>query len=610
MNGPPLQCASCQKFFRTNRTFSSHLGNCEGIGGNKKVEVSEADYNDGNLGDEEFSEELLLGEEFDLDDNSELELLGIKEEFASIKQETDEYEIKLENVKVEMSGDPSSFTPKKFTLEVSGSTTEKYNSEMSKLEEKQEIVEGDVAVERVKAEEIERLEQTEKYVEFDENLANEFQNDELLDENKEKNLSLLDVKSETYMKMTAENVQVESSMESIEIVDSDEEADIKQPTIVEKSIDLTTESVVGQPWNTLGVKKPIKRKKKGRTPLEPKPCHYCVEECHDRIELAKHMISDHWETVYEAHGGGRKPNNTYYQIEDSRVLRPKPPPMSARTSFHMKGLAGAEAVNKAYQVGRMGHPALQPKNPAWLQKLGVNKYMAQNKLPGFQNQIGMKNQIGMQNPIGMLKQMGMLNRKNFQQLKNFTKYVKQTPSLNKMNKNPHNPSWFRKTPTRNILPKPKPGEVFDLTADDDDEIKCKVCEDDFNWPDDNHDCPLQRNKKMKLDMTKRTDVDLEKGGLTLLKEKLLSKSVPASVKSNEKGPESKVAKKEQFEASLKKIPKSTMLVPVRNPPTGMLSDKNFSAKPLPARVQPTETLPARNLPDGVKVMPSMGVKTY
>merc|ERR1719435_835366 len=219
----------------------------------------------------------------------------------------------------------------------------------------------------------------------------------------------------------------------------------------------------------------------------------------------------------------------------------------------------------------MGHPALQPKNPAWLLKLGVNKYMAQNKLPGSQNQ------IGMQNPVGMLNQMGMLNRKSFQQLKNFTKYVRQTPSMNKMNKNPHNPSWFRKTPTRSILPKQKPGEVFDLTADDEDEIECKVCEDDF-----------------------------KKGGLTLLKEKLLSKSVPVHVKSNEKGPETKVTKKEQFKASLKKIPKSTMLVPVRNPLTGILSDKNLSAKPPPARVEPTETLPARNLPDGVKVMPSRG----
>jgi len=507
----------CVDFFgyRTNSTFSSHLENCQGLGGNKEV-------NDGKLGDEEFSEELLLGEEFDLVENSELDLIKIKEKFASIKQETDENEIKLENVKVEMSGDPST-TQKEMTLQVSGSSTDKYNSEISKVEEKKEIVEGDIAGERVKVEQIERHELTGEYVEFDENPANEFQNNELLDEKKEKKFSSLDVKSETYMKRTAENMEVESSMESIEIVDSDEEEDIKQPIIVDKPIDLTAESVVEQPRNIL-VKKPIKRKKKGRAPAELKPCHYCVEEFHVKIELAKHMISDHWETVYEAHGGGRKPNSTYYQMEDS-----------------------------------------------------------------------------------MLNQMGMLNRKSFQQMKNLAKFVNQTPSIHK---NPHNPSLFRKTPTRNILPKPKPGEVFDLTADDQDEIKCKVCEDDFNWPDDKHDCRLKRNKKMKLDMTKNTDVDLEKGGLTLRKEKLLSKSVPASVKSNEKGLASKVTKKEQFEASLKKVPKSTMLVPVRNPPTGILSDKNFSAKPPPARVQPTETRPARNLADGVKVMSSMGVKTY
>jgi len=111
-------------------------------------------------------------------------------------------------------------------------------------------------------------------------------------------------------------------------------------------------------------------------------------------------------------------------------------------------------------------------------------------------------------------------------------------------------------------------------------------------------------------VTKNNAVDLKKGGLTLLKEKLFSKSAPASVITSEAGSESKGTKKELFEASLKKIPKSTMLVPVRNPPTSILSDKNFSAKPQPAIVQPTETLPARNLSDSVNVMPYRGVKTY
>merc|ERR1719431_349211 len=211
-------------FFRTNHTFTSHLRNCEGSRGNKKVisdakkEVSEADFNDGNFGEEEFNEELLLGEEFDLDENSELELLKIKEEFASIKQETDEYEIKLEKVKNEMSDDPS-FTPKKMTLEVSGSINLKIDPEIFKLEEKQEMVEGDIAAEKVKIEEIETHELKGEYVEYDENPANEFQKNESLDEKKEKNISLSDVKSETYI----ENVRVESSKESIEILDSDEE---------------------------------------------------------------------------------------------------------------------------------------------------------------------------------------------------------------------------------------------------------------------------------------------------------------------------------------------------------------------------------------------------
>ena len=612
MNGPPLQCGSCRKFFRTNYTFSSHLEKCEG---NKKEyaqeseNASESSYIEGNL-EEEFSEEYLLGEEFDLGERSELDLLRMKEEFVPIKKETDEFETKIENAEVEMFDDklllPNDLAKELIHVKEESVTINATNiSQICKVERNQEIVEGDIAGERVKKEGTEGHQYIETHVD-------EFQENEQLDD-EEKCISSLEVKSGTYSKSEAKQLQVESSMESIEIIDSDEEKNNKR---LDESIDLTSESGVEQPQNILDVKKPTKRKKKGRAPLEPKPCYYCVEECHDRIELAKHMISNHWKTVYEAHGGGRKPNNTYYQIEDSRVLRPKPPPMSARTSFHMKGLAGAEAVNKAYQANRMGNFAFQSKNPAW-QKLAIAKYMAQKRLSGSQNQIGMKNQIGMHSPttgmvnqIGMQSRMGIQNRKSNQQLQNYTKYIKQPASINKMNKNPHNPSWFRKTPARNGLPMQRPGEVFDLTADDEEERRCKVCEDDFNWPDEKHDCPLKSNKKTKLDVTKNNSVDLKKGGLTLLKEKLLNKSIPESVKNNEKGPEVKVVNREQLEASLKKIPKSTMLVPLRNSSTGILSDKNFSPRPPPARVQPSETLPARKVSDSVSVMSSRRVKSY
>merc|ERR1712212_1170267 len=105
------------------------------------------------------------------------------------------------------------------------------------------------------------------------------------------------------------------------------------------------------------------------------------------------------------------------------------------------------AFNRANLINRMGDPALQSKNPAWLQKLAVNKSV---KLNESQNQIGMKSQISMQTPIGLRNQIamqnkiamqnriGMQNHKSLQQLANFTKYMnhKQSPSVNRLNKNP------------------------------------------------------------------------------------------------------------------------------------------------------------------------------
>ena len=84
MNGSPMQCGSCQKFFRTNHTFNSHLGSCGGNkeqGGEQYKDISETNGIDENF--EDFSEELLLGEEFDLDEKGELELLKIREDIIN-----------------------------------------------------------------------------------------------------------------------------------------------------------------------------------------------------------------------------------------------------------------------------------------------------------------------------------------------------------------------------------------------------------------------------------------------------------------------------------------------------------------------------------------------
>jgi len=610
----PLQCGSCQRFFRTNSSFSSHLGKCEGnINKEGDAEENEEVPSDGDF--EDFSEELLLGEEFDLDEKGELELDRIKEEFASIKEETGD---KSEDVKIELSDNGSSTLESDDAEELTllkeeSDSADIISSEYSTIEAKQEKVKEEI----VKTEENERVElKAERIEDNSDVLATNYQVIEQFDFMDAKSLiSFGDGKSENFKETS--NVQIDPSMGSIEIVDSDEEKDDKQ-----------------EPQKVLDVKKTKKTRNKGPPPLEPKPCHYCVEQCHDRIELAKHMISDHWDTVYKAQGGGKRPNSTYYQIEDSRVLKPKHS-MSARTSLQMGGSAGPGAFNRANLINRMGDPALHSKNPAWLQKLAVNKSVklmneSQNQIGmknqismqnmqnsnSLQNQIAMQNRMSMQNQIAMQNRIGMQNQKSYQQLANFTKYMnhKQSPSLNKLNKNPrNNPSWVGKTP-RNILPKPRPGDVLDLTAEDEDVEGCEVCEDDFNWPDENHDCPLKRNKKMKLDTRQSSAVEPKKGGLTILKDKFLNKSIPTIVNSDKKAIDSK---KEQFEASVQKIPKSTKLLPVSNPKTRDLPPRNVSSKTPAARIQPTRNPPSRVLPTrdtqdrvpATRVMPSRRVKS-
>merc|ERR1719369_102980 len=136
----PLQCGSCQRFFRTNSSFSSHLGKCEGnINKEGDAEENEEVPSDGDF--EDFSEELLLGEEFDLDEKGELELDRIKEEFASIKEETDD---KSEDVKIELSDDESSTLESDDAeltlLKEESDSADIISSEYSTIEAKQEKV--------------------------------------------------------------------------------------------------------------------------------------------------------------------------------------------------------------------------------------------------------------------------------------------------------------------------------------------------------------------------------------------------------------------------------------------------------------------------------------
>merc|ERR1719369_2574505 len=110
---------------------------------------------------------------------------------------------------------------------------------------------------------------------------------------------------------------------------------------------------------------------------------------------------------------------------------------------------------------------------------------------------------------------------------------------------------------------------------------------------------------MKLDTRQSSAVELKKGGLTILKDKLLNKSIPTSIKTDKKAD---VAKKEQFEASVQKIPKSTKLLPVSNPKTRDLP----AARVQTTRNPPSRVLPTRNTQDRVpatRVMPSRRVKS-
>ena len=191
----------------------------------------------------------------------------------------------------------------------------------------------------------------------------------------------------------------------------------------------------------------INRAGAGFRRLDPLACYYCGKLSSDRIRVARHMISEHWAEVREKQGGGRRDNSAYYaSIEDSRVIRPepgklaRPQPLAQRTSQVMNNVTAASSS-----------PAVPGTSPRWLDKLGG----------------------------------GM------------------SGNVNKKARNVHNPSWYGTQPNRKISPRPLVGKpssrnkipieaTFDLTKDDPD--ACSVCDDDFNWPDENHECKRTRQK--------------------------------------------------------------------------------------------------------------------
>jgi len=596
----PIQCA-CSKFFRTKQTYSLHLGKCSQANSDEK-EKKHAELL-GDINTEGYSEK--NEENKGVKDQSKEEPSIDKDNYNPV-EEFNEKVVKPNEVK------DSSESEKLVNEENSASAGEKSVAELEKeIEQLQEEIEKDEAQNNqekvVKNDGIvvddgkSTLDDMNKFTE-----TNGFKRDRPDDKSEETSLNVKTLDDDFYVG----NPDV--SKESIEIVDSDEEEG-KSTKSIDVSIDLTEEPDKKKDLivnHQVVVDKQKKPKRKGRAPFKPKSCSYCEEQCHDRIGLAKHLISDHWETVRRAQGGGKLDRSAYYnQIQDSRIIRPKPPPMSARTSFHMKGLAGADAVNRAYQ-----NPALQAKNPAWFQKLeSANKLSGGSKL-NFKNGLGNQKILPKPSPGEILESQNKMNSK---QQANFKNYMSQKPNpylLNKRNRNPHSPSWFGNPPTRNqkILPKPSSGEVLDLTVDED--PTCEICEDDFNWPDENHACPLKQNKKIKLEEIKNTTVP-KKGGLSLLKEKIFNNSSLEVVRKTVKPTIEKQQK--QFEASVSKIPSSTKLVPIDNrqakTPSRVLPSRNLPTRNLPTRTLPSRNTSSRNIPErtvGTRTMPSRRVKTY
>jgi len=93
--------------------------------------------------------------------------------------------------------------------------------------------------------------------------------------------------------------------------------------------------------------------------FQPLQCIYCGKHTKERISLAKHMISEHWNFVREKQGGGRRDNSYYYaNIEDNRVLKP--------TS---KSIFNAPRPNLPTHTKSSSSLYIKTKNPKWLRNL-------------------------------------------------------------------------------------------------------------------------------------------------------------------------------------------------------------------------------------------------
>ena len=264
------------------------------------------------------------------------------------------------------------------------------------------------------------------------------------------------------------NVDSNASLESIEIPDSDDEDKVVRsrpaphPNSIlrPKSSNASTFKAPKPPPPTMSLVRRPMPLVRSQQRLDPLQCVYCRKLTTDRIALARHLIAAHWAAVRERQGGGRRDNSHYYaNIEDNRTIKPafkhptKPVPNSVATAnLPMNNVQRAAAVNN-----------IQAKsNPKWLNKLNHQERL-----------------------------------KNYHE--SLDKVKPKVENVNKKVRSIHNPSWYQSMPNRKIQPKgkmPAPMDMmtFDLTKPDPD--ACEVCDDDFNWPDENHECNKTRKNKM------------------------------------------------------------------------------------------------------------------
>jgi len=191
----------------------------------------------------------------------------------------------------------------------------------------------------------------------------------------------------------------------------------------------------------------VKRKPSEPGMMTSKECFYCVLELPDNISLALHYVRQHWEKVRQEqkHKGPKsKFHNVNNSQDDRTIFAPQ---------FHLSKLANA-AKAKEMEFAKKTQNLSRQNPPNWLQKLDGNLKTSKT-LPVRSDYFQALQAYQAKNAA--------VNQKLSQKRKSFEAHFKK-PRL--------------------ILPMPvSPAST---------EASCKTCDDDFNWPDGDHECPRKK----------------------------------------------------------------------------------------------------------------------